>query len=284
MKDPLIARSPFRLKDDAWKEKRGEITPAMTPTKLKTLYPLILVGAKSFVDYISREITANKSRAFDARDICSRYTCDTISSCIFGADAQSFTSANPFYHEKGQQLIQGVVDSVKSFFPVKRLPLDVESFFLNITKEAIRFRVESRVERDDFLSQIIALQDKSGISEVDAAGHCVTLFLDGFETTSLAIHHALYELGKSRDVQSKLRNEINDNVDADGDLSYDKLLELPYLEKVFHETLRMHPPLPFTTRVSSEDYDVIGPEEQKIVIRKGSAVWIPIHAIHRDPG
>lgn len=272
------------MKDDAWKEKRGEITPAMTSTKLKTLYPLILDGMKSFVDYINREITKDESRAFDARDICSRYTCDTISSCIFGADAQSFTSDNPFYHVKGQQLIQGVVDSVKSLSPMKRLPSDVEMFFLNITKEAIRFRIESKVERDDFLSQIIALQDKSGISDVDAAGHCVTLFLDGFETTSLAIHHALYELGKSKQAQSKLRNEINDNVDVDGKLSYDKLLELPYLEMVFHETLRMHSPLPFTTRVSSEDFTVNGAKEHKIVIKKGSAVWIPIHAIHRDPG
>lgn len=32
--DPLTGRNPFVLTGDEWKEKRGEITPAFTPTRV----------------------------------------------------------------------------------------------------------------------------------------------------------------------------------------------------------------------------------------------------------
>lgn len=87
------------MKDEAWKEKRNEVIPAMTPIKLKAMYPLIVDGTKSLVDFIKREIQKDEATAFDARDICARYTCDSITSCTFGADAQSFTSDNPFFFQ-----------------------------------------------------------------------------------------------------------------------------------------------------------------------------------------
>lgn len=256
----------------------------MTPSKLKSMYPIILNGTNNLIGYIKSEIKNDKTRAFDARELCAKYTCDTISGCIYGVDAQSFTSDNPVYYKMGQQLIKGIVDSVKSFLPVKRLPWDVERFFIDITTKAIAFRIDSKTERDDILSHLISLREKSGLNFVDATGHCVTLFLDGFETTSLTIHHALYELGRNKDAQSKLRKEIEDNVGEDGQMSYDKLLDLPYLDQVFYETLRLHPPLPFTTRVCCENFETHGMNGKNVVIKKGAAVWIPIYSLHKDSG
>ncbi|CRK95085.1 CLUMA_CG008563, isoform A [Clunio marinus] len=245
-KDPLIGRSPFRLKNETWKLKRSEIIPTMTQIKLKSIYPLIRNGTKNLVDYINREIINDECKVFDARNVSTRYTCDTITSSIFGIDAQSFEADDPFYFKMGEGLVNGVVNSVKSWLPFKRLPHDVESFFYDITMTAIKFRQENQIEREDFLSHLISLKNKINMSDVDIVGHCVTLFLDGFETTSLVIHHALYELGRHKEAQQKLREEIYSN---DKELSYEKLLELPYLDQVFNETLRLHPPIPFTTRV-----------------------------------
>lgn len=67
-------------------------------------------------------------------------------------------------------------------------------------------------------------------------------------------------------------------------LSYDKLLELPYLNQVFYETLRLHPPLVMTTRIASEDVVIEGFKGHKITIKKDIPIWIPIPTIQRDPG
>lgn len=255
----------------------------MTAVKLKAMYPLILDGTKNMVDYINSEIGLDKSKAFDARDICARYTCDSITSCTFRADAKSFTSDNPFFYQKGRQMLRGMVDSLQSFFPKKMLPAEVEQFFIEIAKDAIKFRTENKIQQEDFLSHTIMIKEKKGMDDLDAAAHCVTLFLDGYETTSVTLHHALYELGRNQRIQDKLRAEINENVIGLDILGYDKLLELPYLNQIFYENLRLHPPLLLTTRVCSEDVEVKDYKGHKLIMKKNSSIWIPIPSIQRDP-
>lgn len=283
-KDPIIARNPFWMKDEAWKEKRNEVIGATTPNRLRAIYPLILDGTKNLVNFINSEITKDHARAFDSRDISARYTCDTICSCTFGTEAQSFTSENPFFYEKGRQLIRGVASSIQSLIPIKMLPGEIEQFFIELAKDAIKYRKDNNIQQDDFLSYTIALKEKKGMDDLDAAAHCVTMFLDGYETTSVTLHQALYELGKNNYVQEKLRIEISENAQGDEPLAYDKVMELPYLNQVFYETLRMHPPLVLTTRVASEDVEVKGFKGHNLIVKKGSSIWIPIPTIQRDPG
>lgn len=272
------------MKDEAWKEKRNENITAMTPVKLKAMYPLINDATKNFVSFISKEIEVEKSKTFDARDISSRYTCDSICSCTFGTDAQSFTSDDPFFFIKGRQMLRGMADSLQSYLPKKMIPIEVEKFFIEIAREAIKCRTNSKVRQDDFLTHMIAIKERKGMDDVDAAAHCVTMFLDGFETTSVQLHHALYEIGKNTQIQDKLRREITENVKDGEVLPFEKLLELPYLDQVFYEALRLHPPLLLTTRVCSEDIEVKGFKGHNVIMKKGSAIWIPIPSIQRDPG
>ena len=61
------------------------------------------------------------------------------------------------------------------------------------------------------------------------------------DTTSGALAHILHLLAERPDVQGRLRQEIVDALrENDGEpLSYDRLSELPYLEAVCRETLRL---------------------------------------------
>jgi len=63
-------------------------------------------------------------------------------------------------------------------------------------------------------------------------------FIAGFETSSTTISHALYELALNQEIQDKLREEI-DEVYAkyDGNLTYDNIKNMNYLDKVFKGTL-----------------------------------------------
>ena len=59
------------------------------------------------------------------------------------------------------------------------------------------------------------------------------------DTTSSAIARFLYLLSAHQDVQSKLRQEIVEVRKLYGNLDYDKLLALPYLDAICRETLRL---------------------------------------------
>ena len=76
-----------------------------------------------------------------------------------------------------------------------------------------------------------------------------TFILAGTDTTSNALARILYLLALHPDVQDRLREELVGAGAPDGDLEYDVLDRLPYLEAVCRETLRIFPPLRFIQRV-----------------------------------
>lgn len=66
-----------------------------------------------------------------------------------------------------------------------------------------------------------------------------TLTLAGTDTTSNALARVFQLLAEHRDIQDKLRAELVAASTDEADISYDKLHELPYLDAVCRETLRL---------------------------------------------
>ena len=64
-----------------------------------------------------------------------------------------------------------------------------------------------------------------------------TFILAGMDTTSNATSRLLHLLALNPSVQEKLREEILD-AQAGEEVSYDQVMELPYLDAVTRETLR----------------------------------------------
>ena len=60
------------------------------------------------------------------------------------------------------------------------------------------------------------------------------------DTTSSVLARILCLLVEHQDVQDKLRREFTEARDAIGELSYDELDSLPYLDAVCRETLRLY--------------------------------------------
>lgn len=285
VKDPIISRNPFWMRDDAWKAKRGDLAPAFAPLRLKAFYPVVLESTKKLVDYITENLQNDSTKAFDARDLCSRYTCDSVTCSIWGVDADSFKSEESFVYKTAKEFLRGLLFFNQSFlFPGTMMTQNVKNFFIEMTRDSIRYRKENNVEREDILSQIISAMEKNGSNDLDNAGHAATVFLDGYETTALTLHRVFYELGRDRRVQEKLRAEIRESQDENGLLDQGTLLELPYLDQVFNEVLRLHPPIIVTSRVNSEEVTIEGENGREVKIESGSTILIPIQAIHRDSG
>ncbi|KAH6919107.1 cytochrome P450 [Coprinopsis sp. MPI-PUGE-AT-0042] len=116
-----------------------------------------------------------------------------------------------------------------------------------------------------------------------------TFLVAGHETTSTATTWALYSLCGSREVQKKLRAELQ-TVSSDNP-SMDELNALPYLDAVVRETLRVHPPVASTLRVAVKDdilplstpyTDVNGDAHTSVPVHKGQTLFLPIVAVNRD--
>ena len=107
------------------------------------------------------------------------------------------------------------------------------------------------------------------------------LFL-GFETSSSTSNFCLLELSRNPQIQQKVQNEIDKVIKNSNstELTYEMLGELKYLECCIDETLRKYPIGPILVRECLKDYAVNGTDQ---VIEKGTAVFIPLLGLHRDP-
>lgn len=84
-------------------------------------------------------------------------------------------------------------------------------------------------------------------------------------------------------MQDRLREEIRDAA-KDKRISYEDLMDMPYLDQVIYESLRMNPPLTFSNRQCSESLEVLSVKGHKVMIEEGMSVFIPILSIHHDQG
>jgi len=102
------------------------------------------------------------------------------------------------------------------------------------------------------LRENMAAGGKDQMSETELLGHIGTMTFAALETTSSALARALHVLAARPNVQNKLREELR-KARQDGDIGFDELMSLPYLDAVCREALRLYPPFPHLTRRSVRD-------------------------------
>ncbi|KAI5117593.1 hypothetical protein M0805_004044 [Coniferiporia weirii] len=114
------------------------------------------------------------------------------------------------------------------------------------------------------------------------------LMLAGYETTSISLTWALIELALHPEKQSKLRAELSEFVGNDP--SYEQIAnDLPYLNGVMREILRLHSPVLQTSRIAAYD-DVIplstpvaissGKSVDFLTVGTGTTIVVPIRAVN----
>lgn len=119
----------------------------------------------------------------------------------------------------------------------------------------------------------------------ELVAQCLIFFLAGFETSSLALSLAAYELVSNPDIQQKLYEEIKTVNDEIGGkrISYDSLQKMKYLDQVVSETLRKWPIGVQIDRICVKDYVYDDGDKLKFHIEKGTNVVFSLYGVHRDP-
>ncbi|KAF7768274.1 hypothetical protein Agabi119p4_7517 [Agaricus bisporus var. burnettii] len=110
------------------------------------------------------------------------------------------------------------------------------------------------------------------LTDEEVFGQVASLTFAAMDTTSSALARILYLLAEHQDVQDKLRSELlRAKEDNHGqELSYDQLMDLPYLEAVCRETLRRYPPQTIAIRTARQD--IVLPLSKPINSTKGTQI------------
>lgn len=137
-------------------------------------------------------------------------------------------------------------------------------------------RQQHDLEASDVLGMLLATRDEDGqpLSPLEIRDQAVSLVSAGFDTTSAALTWAVAMVLEHPFVASKLELERS-STGSTPDL--DTLLNLPYLERVFKETLRLYPAAPAALRKVTREVSVLG-----YPLQKGDRVALSIYATQRQ--
>ncbi|XP_014257090.1 cytochrome P450 9e2-like [Cimex lectularius] len=295
--DPLLAINPFAVQGPEWREIRAIQLPAQSSSKLKVMVPDMINCCTQMIKHIRNNI----NQSFEAKDISSCYTGDTVAACAFGLKSDAFskreeafgavTSGEVFganYLANFSILCAMVAPTLGKLLKLRVIHKEVEDYFVKVIAAASEYRIKNGVKRNDFLQQLIDTNTKSVngkpvYDDVEMAGHCMTFYMDGYETTSILLSFTLYELAAHPEIQETLREEIF-AVSADiNEFDTTKINRMSYLDNVISESLRLHPPLQSITRVCTQSTSLFASDGKEYKIRKGMSVVIPIYALHTDP-
>ncbi|KAH8119663.1 cytochrome P450 [Phellopilus nigrolimitatus] len=134
--------------------------------------------------------------------------------------------------------------------------------------------------------------EEDRLPESELIGQMSVFIFAGHDTTTSAVSRILDQLALHPDVQDKLRAEVRAARAAQGDLPYDVLMGLPYLDAVCRETLRVFPPVPQVVRTTRRDvvlpllYPLPAadgrPEVREIPLKNNTGIVISIIGANRS--
>ncbi|KAF8173130.1 cytochrome P450 [Mycena galopus ATCC 62051] len=146
-----------------------------------------------------------------------------------------------------------------------------------LIRENLRSTGEDRMDEEEIISHITS----------------VSIIFGGTDTTSSALLRALWLLAEHPKDQEQLRTEIQRaKADIKGQISYDQLLALPFLDAVYREAIRLFPPVPYQDRLCVKDtllplgtpvVGVNGKQMKEIFVPRGTVIAVSLVGTNRNP-
>lgn len=134
------------------------------------MYPVIQNVCEKMSDYIRRKLKTGQP--FNGKELASKYTIDVVAGCIYGIDSESFTSDKCELIEYGSQVLAPstkvliyftaitIFPFLKKIWKVPFCKKNVEDYFIRLLNDAVQFREESKIERNDYLNFILELKKR----------------------------------------------------------------------------------------------------------------------------
>jgi cytochrome P450 family 6 len=102
----------------------------------------------------------------------------------------------------------------------------------------------------------------------------------GHDSSSATISYILIELTRNESLMKRAKKDIKSTLEKhDGNLTYDSVKDMKFIDLLVKESLRKYPVLPMLNRECTKDYQIPGTDK---TIEKGTAIVISLLGLHRD--
>lgn len=252
---------------------KGVVFDASPERRKEMLHNSALRGdhMKSHATTIEREVRRmienwGESGEIDLLDFFGELTIYTSTACLIGRKFREQLDSRfaEYYH-----LLERGTDPlcyVDPYLPIESFRIRDEArgklvgLVQGIMNQRIANPPDDKAKRD-MLDVLVSIKDDDHnlrFSADEITGMFISLMFAGHHTSSGTSAWTLIELMRHSDIYTQVTAELDD-LYADGqEVSFHALRQIPKLENVIKETLRLHPPLIILMRVAQGEFEVQG--------------------------
>lgn len=254
-KDDPLSANLFLIGGEKWRILRTKLSQTFTSGKMKFMFGNLLECAYQMNNEVFKR--CRNKETINIKEISECFTIDVIGSCVFGLQCNSFKNPEAEFRKQGKKVFHfTIARALKAFVAVSQNELarwlgitliekDTTQFFVNVVDDTLKHRQYNKSMRKDFLQLLLELKEEtekdnnnsfSSIEKLTA--QAFVFFAAGFETSSITLAFCLYELSLNLDIQDKLREEIAQVLFEDGEITYDTIMDMKYLNQVVEGELK----------------------------------------------
>ncbi|XP_026331571.1 cytochrome P450 6B2-like, partial [Hyposmocoma kahamanoa] len=246
----------FHASGDSWKLLQRSFSPLFSTGKIKNMSYLISELADKHIHRIEQEYS--ETQEIKILKLTRNYTISTIVATAFGMDIDIKDNIFKILDEMDKLIFETnfafeldmVFPGILKILETALFPRKVSTFFHNLVKAVVKQRNGEPAGRNDFVDIILAMRKEGEISKTSRdnktrsltitdnliAAQAFLFFIAGYETSGTTAAFLLYELTVNPDAQNKVITEIDEMLkNTEGKVTYDSLMEMSYLGRVFDE-------------------------------------------------
>ncbi|KRZ87262.1 Thromboxane-A synthase [Trichinella sp. T8] len=265
----------FNLRQQEWKDIRSTVVHTFSNRIMREMASSCLPKIMKFLDGL--DSYAASGTAFDIYKNFQVLTVDVIAQCAFALDLDLNESQNRQFLQNCRQLFDGYDFNESWLILIFPEMIWFLKPFVSFTKFS---KAEQRIV-NDLREVLLRKKHLKGTPLTDDAivANAMVFLLAGYETSSTAMGFAAWLLAKHPEVQEKLRQEVNMKFnDIQIGQEYDVIHDMPYMNAVMQETLRLYPPLVLlVVRTCIKECTI-----NEIPFVPGVQVLFPTYSIHHD--
>ena len=266
----LVFDAPLHIKDQQLKM----IMPSLRMEAMKGHSQKIVLEVEDSISHWGQ------TGQVELVEFMKQLTINTASHCLLGKEFryELTDEFSDIYHdlEKG-------VNPLAYHFPNLPIPSfkkrdKARARLQELVGEIVEKRKSQTEKPDDMFQSFIdaAYEDGTTLDANEITGMLVGAIFAGHHTSSGTAAWVLIELLKHPHLMRAVNKELDELLGSDGEVTFQSLREMPMLENVLKEVLRLHPPLIILMRQVSENIHF-----KDYTIEEGDMVWACPPVTHR---
>ncbi|PHU12573.1 Cytochrome [Capsicum chinense] len=292
----LLAQGISSYEEDKWAMHRKILNPAFHVEKIKNMLSAVHLCCTEMVSQWEEAVSMKgTSCELDVWPYLQRLTSDVISRTAFGSNYEEGRKIFELQKEQAEYVIEAsrtLYIRGWRFLPTKRnrrmkeIDKDVQAMIRGIIDKKVKAMKAGETNADDLLGMLL----ESNFTEIEQHGNqdfgmttrevieeCKLFYFAGQETTSVLLVWTMILLSRHPDWQARAREEVLQVFGDDGTLELDGLNRLKIVTMIFHEALRLYPPIEALCRMTKTKTKL-----GELSLPAGVMLSMPIMLVHHD--